>query len=89
MWQYSAVLIVVVMWQCGSSTVAVRWQYRVGSVGRLARSLIIGLVCRYIGTRSYQVHKCVSIRLIGLCLQVYQYGVLSVQVRMHIGTVSY
>ena len=65
--------------------VAVRCQRRVGSVGRSARSLVIGLVRRHIGARSYQVHRRIGMRLVGSCSQAYRYGVLSVQVCMYIG----
>ena len=45
---------------------AVRCQRRVGSVGRSARSLVIGLVRRHIGARSYRVHRRIGMRLVGL-----------------------
>ena len=53
--------------------VAVHCQRRVGSVGRSARSLVIGLVCRRIGARSYRVHRCIGIRLVGLCSYAYRH----------------
>ena len=52
---------------------AVQCQRRVGSVGRSARSLVIGLVRRHIGTRSYQVHRRISMRLVSLCSYAYQH----------------
>ena len=58
--------------------IAVRCQCRVGSVGRLAQSLVIGLVRRHISARSYQVHRHISIRLVNLYLQAYWHGVLLV-----------
>ena len=47
--------------------------------------LVIGLVRRHIGARSYWVHRRIGIRLVGLCSQVYWYSVLLFQVRMYIG----
>ena len=51
--------------------VAVCCQRRVGSVGKSARSLIIGLVRRRISVKSYQVYRRIGMRLVSLYLYVY------------------
>ena len=56
--------------------VAVQCQYRVGSVGRLAQSLIIGLVRRHISIRSCQIYRHIGMRLISLYLYIYQHEIL-------------
>ena len=48
---------------------AVRCQCRVGFIGKSVQSLIIGLIYRHINIKSYQVYRCINIRLIGLYLQ--------------------
>ena len=45
------------MWQYGASA-------GVSSVGRSARSLVIKLVRRHIGARSYRVHRRIGMRLV-------------------------